>query len=348
MWTSAWGVRMTDDRLQLVATIERLRRELDRANKSVHEMAGMHDVVRDVIHRALQNVEPPAMPPMPKASRKKQREIALVHLSDWQIGALTPEYDLTVAREMILGRLLDVVTKLTRERQQVASVDECVVLLGGDMVDGSALRGTHAWDVESNVYQQAMHDCPRMMADFVLALSSLFRKVRVECVRGNHGRPASFRANMNPAEVNWDSVAYETAKHMIKPDETKGRISWHNETATFFRLIDMGKQTVLAIHGDQARGSGGFAGVPYYALARLVARWSDSMPKDFDVMMLGHFHNPGLMTFGSKTIYVNGTTEIGSEWVLETLAMATRPAQRMQFWDPEHGVKSDHIIWLQT
>lgn len=337
---------MKDGDLQLVAEVERLRRELERANKAVHEMAGLHDVVRDVIHAALSDVQPPAMPPMPKKSRRKNKEIALVHLSDWQIGALTPEYDLTVAREMILGRLLDVVTKLVRERQQVASVEECVVLLGGDMVDGSALRATHSWDVESNVYQQAMHDCPRMMADFVIALSSMFRKVRVECVRGNHGRPASFRANNNPAEVNWDSVAYETAKHMVKPEETGGRISWHNETATFFRLIDMGEKRILAIHGDQARGSGGFAGVPYYALARLVARWSDSMPKSFDVMMLGHFHNPGLMTFGSKEIYVNGTTEIGSEWVLETLAMATRPAQRMQFWDPKHGVKSDHVIWL--
>jgi hypothetical protein len=82
---------------QEMAEVERLRRELDRANKVVHEMAGLHDVVRDVILSALRDVQPPVVPKLPPVSKKKRKEIAVIHLSDWQIGALTDTYDLTVA-----------------------------------------------------------------------------------------------------------------------------------------------------------------------------------------------------------------------------------------------------------
>jgi len=105
---------------QEMAEVERLRRELERANKTVSEMAGLHDVVREVILSALRDVQPPAMPKMPARSRRKRKEIAVIHLSDWQIGALTDSYNLTVAREMILGQLLDVVTKLVAERRVVS------------------------------------------------------------------------------------------------------------------------------------------------------------------------------------------------------------------------------------
>ena len=336
---------MTADNLQMIATIERLERELERSRKAVHEMAGLHDVVREVIASALHGVKPPAMPRLPAPSRKKAKEVALIHLSDWQIGALTEEYDLSAAHEMILGRLLDVTSKLIRERQSVSNVSECVIMLGGDMVDGSALRPTQAWEVESTVYQQAVHDCPRLMADFVLALTPLFRKVRVECVRGNHGRNGAMKGNWNPASVNWDSVAYETAMHMVKPDETNGRIEWHNEVEAFYRMVPILNHTVLLLHGDQFRGSGGFAGVPFYSIVKKMARWADSLEGDWKYMFMGHYHNPTSLTVGSRVCYVNGTTKVGGEWELEELAMSTRPAQRVQFWN-DHGVKSDHVIWL--
>ena len=337
---------MKKEDFQEMAEVERLRRELERANKTVSEMAGLHDVVREVILSALRDVQPPAMPKMPARSRRKRKEIAVIHLSDWQIGALTDSYNLTVAREMILGQLLDIVTKLVAERQVVSDVDECVVLLGGDMVDGSALRPTQAWEVESTVYTQAVHDCPRLMADFVLGVTSLFRKVHVECVRGNHGRNGAMKGNWNPSSVNWDSVAYETAMHMVKPEEHDGRITWHNEVETFYRIVPVGDHAIFLTHGDVFRGSGGFAGIPVYSIVKKMARWVDSIPDDWAVLMMGHYHNPTALTVGSRTCYINGTTKRGGEWELEELAMSTRPAQRLQFWDKKHGVKSDHVIWL--
>jgi hypothetical protein len=154
------------------------------------------------------------------------------------------------------------------------------------------------------------------------------------------------KGNWNPASVNWDSVAYETAKHMVKPEQLDGRITWHNEVETFYRMVPVGKHSIFLTHGDVFRGSGGFAGIPVYSIVKKMARWVDSIPDPWAVLMMGHYHNPTSLTVGSRTCYINGTTKRGGEWELEELAMSTRPAQRLQFWDENHGVKSDHVIWL--
>ena len=64
-------------------------------------------------------------------------------------------------------------------------------------------------------------------------------------------------------------------------------------------------------------------------------------------MMMGHYHNPTSLTIGSRLCYINGALKSGGEWELEELAMSTRPAQRLQFWDEDRGPIVDQVLWLE-
>ena len=175
----------------------------------------------------------------------------------------------------------------------------------------------------------------------------LARRRDIQCVRGNHGRIGPTKGNSDPKSVNWDTVASETARLKMGELVDDKRLKWHTEVESFYTVVPVFDTGILFLHGDQFRGSGGFAGLPAYSIAKKMARWADSIPSKWDIMLMGHYHNPTMMTMGSRQVYINGTLKSGGEWELEELAMATRPAQRILVVTEAHGVIADQVMWLE-
>ena len=328
------------------AEIVALRKEIRRLQRQIRTNAGATAMMVGAVLEALQDVEPIPTPPRPRVSRKGRREVAVLHLSDWQIGSLTESFDSAIARDRIHQQLLPKVHQIVEARRESAAIDEIVVLVGGDMVDGSSMRANQPWEVDSTALEQAIYACPSLISETVSSMASLFPRVRVFCVRGNHGRIGPTKGNTDPKSVNWDTVASEVARVQLGKLIDGERVSWTTEVEGFYRVIDIGSTGLLLIHGDQFRGSGGFAGIPVYAIVKKMARWADSLPHSWSVMMMGHYHNPTALTIGSRLCYINGALKSGGEWELEELAMSTRPAQRLQFWDPDRGPIADQVLWL--
>lgn len=328
----------------LEAEIAYLKKENARLIRKQRTAAGLTATVEEAVRSVLEDAPPPAIPRRPKASRKSRTEYAVLHASDWQIGSLTEDFDTEVARERLSQRLIPTVRKLVEGRRHGAKLDTLHLFFGGDMVDGSGMRANHAWEVDSTVLEQALYSCPRMMADLVLAMMDLFRTVKVECVRGNHGRSGP-KSDPNPKTVNWDTAANRTCELMLKEAIDGDRLSFHVEVESFYRIVDVGQTKVLLIHGDQFRGSGGFAGIPYYSVTKKMAHWANSLA-EWDCLLFGHYHAPAFGTFGTRTWWLNGTLQTGSPYALEELGMSARPAQRLLIFDEERGPICDHTIWL--
>ena len=132
---------------------------------------------------------------------------------------------------------------------------------------------------------------------------------------------------------------------MLKDCIDDKRLSYHVESENFYRIVEVGQTKILLLHGDQFRGSGGFAGLPLYGISKKMAHWSQSLA-DWDVLMFGHYHSPASGNFGTKQWYMNGTLQTGSPYALEELGMSSRPAQRLFFLDEERGIISESTIWL--
>lgn len=292
------------------------------------------------------------VPPKPRARKRKgNEEIAVLHISDTQIGKITVSYDSQVAAERIM-RLADKTCRITEIRRNAASIKECHVYLGGDMVEGELIFAHQAHEIDSPLIDQACLHGPAMVTRAILRLLQEFDKVKIYCVPGNHGRDGPRGTRAHP-KTNWDRVFYEVVRlQLLGPDENpntemRKRVEYTaSADETFWvvdRVYDWGN---LLVHGDQI--TGGFAGFPWYGTAKKAWGWIDGIPEPWDNLFFGHFHTPAMATIGHRRFYANGTTESDNEFALAQLAACGSPCQRLVFFDKNWGIVSDNLIELET
>ena len=321
-------LRRTIDSLQ-----RRLAREKDRTEAVVE---AVYSAVADSI-RALDI--PPVEPPK-KDRRTKGEEIAVLLLSDWQLGKRTPTYSSEVCEERIalLREKVDRLVEIQRADHPVKRI--CLFLLG-DMIEGELIFPGQAHEVDSSLYRQVAVDGPRILGDTVRWALSRFEQVEVHAVPGNHGHIGGrSRRDMHP-ESNGDRMLYEITRQLV-PDA-----DWHI-SGDWWHVADLGERSrFLLLHGDQVRG---YAGIPWYGWARKVLAWgslSRIWPNmDFDHVVAGHFHTPVSLYLNGRRLWVNASTESHNPYALEQLAAAGEPAQWLLFVKPGKGVTCEYLVNL--
>ena len=324
-----------------------LRREVKRLTRDAGRRRGGEAVIIHAVETAY--AEPPdlSIPPRPTPSRKKSEEVALLHVTDTQIGKVTDSYNVGIADARLM-QLADKVRTIVEVRRSAVKVDELVLLLGGDIIENENLFPGQQFEIgDRGVFDQAVRDAPAILARMIFRLLEVFPRIRVTAVSGNHGRSSPRSMGSHP-RTNWDRVAYEVTKLMVlgpagaRP-ELDGRLTF--EIADQFysvpRVFDWG---LLVIHGDQIRG--GFGGFPWYGVGKKAWGWADSIPEAWDFLYFGHFHQHACATLNYRTFFATGTPESGNVYAQEQLAAGGWPSQRLQFLNAEHGVIADHQVFL--
>lgn len=285
-------------------------------------------------------------PPRPAISRKKEKEIAVLHISDTQLGKWTETYSMKVARKRLL-RLAEKTVRITELRRNSAAVDEIHVYLGGDLVEGEDIFPHQAHLITAPLLEQAVREGPQIFVEVILYLLRHFPKVRVLCVPGNHGRNSK---QAHPA-TNWDTVCADFIRCALLGTEDHPRKEFAGrleiEVSTTFYLIDRlpGGWGNLLVHGHQIRG--GFAGFPFYGTGRKMGGWADSIDEAWDYLWHGHFHTYGSLVINHRLWLANGTTESDNEFALEQIASRNQPCQRLSFFNSEKGLIADHQVFLE-
>ena len=303
-----------------------------------------------LIVRAVQEsyADPPdlTVPAPPKQPKRKAEEIALLHVTDWQLGKLTESYSVAVAAKRI-AQLAEKTVRITETRRSAASIDEIVVLVGGDIVEGESVFPHQAHEIEQSVFEQSVKSAPAILTRLLLALLRTFKRVRVHCVCGNHGDPPR-RLGQHP-KTNWDRVAYEVARVALlgaedsPRKELASRLELHIAEAWYapFNVYDWGG---ILIHGHEVKG--GFAGFPWYGVGRRAWGWIDAIDEPWEHIYLGHFHQHVSACLNRRIFYATGSPESDNVFAQQHLAAAGWPSQRLQFFDREWGVIADHQILL--
>ena len=128
------------DEAQATSELDELRAALARSQR----MAMKRQVDRDELVAAVYNAArdaslahgpAPRIVKPPRDRRKARPEVALLHLTDWQVGKRTISYDMDRARKRITEAAVKAV-ELTEIQRADHPVTECHVMLGGDMVEG--------------------------------------------------------------------------------------------------------------------------------------------------------------------------------------------------------------------
>lgn len=336
--------------------------------KLIGRKSGEQAIVRGIKQALDRNPIRMKLPPLPSKVSGNYEEIAVLHISDTQIGKITDSYSTAIAEQ----RLIELVQKTCKitdiRRAGGAAINEIRVYLGGDIIEGEDIFPHQAHLIDEGVFDQTVWSAPTILTKCILLLMSHFNLVRVVTVPGNHGRNGPRNTRSHP-KTNWDDICYYSTKRILRglegkeiaeELETEDDESLSNEYPGLHNIDDRLEFEIsdkfyavdhvfdwgnLIVHGDQI--TGGFAGFPWYGTAKKAWGWIDSIPLPWDYMWFGHFHTyAGPVTLNHRIFLANGTTESDNEFAQANMAAAGFPCQRLCFFNEEYGLIADHQIFL--
>lgn len=322
-----------------------LRRALTDLAKAKATRAELVEAVYRAAHDAASALE---YNPIPPPNRKKARnsEVAVAVLSDWQLGKLTPDYNSEVCEQRVRV-FAQKVSELTDIQRADHPVNECHVWLLGDLVEGELIFPGQAHRIDASLYQQVALDGPRILGDLLRHFLTEFEHISVVGVIGNHGAIGGpSRREMHP-QSNSDMMLYRIVADRFT-DEPRVSFTFPaipGERA-WYAIDHIGNYSCLLFHGDQVRG--GFAGMPFYGFYKAIQGWaSGAIREPFGDAACGHWHQHATLTFNTRTLRVNGSTESTNTWAQEQLKAMGDPSQRLLFVHPENGrVTAEYQVYL--
>jgi len=307
--------------------LENTQRQLAKARAKTDELVAATIQAAYDAQLALGGVKPPSRK---TPSKKKGGEVALWHLTDWQGGKRTTSYDSSVMRDRVL-RFCDKAAAITELQRADHPVDECVIMLGGDMIEGLFNFPTQSWEVDSSIFGQYV-TVSRVLVEAVQFALAEYSTVRVIGEWGNHGRIGSKRDNV-PRADNVDRMCYELARQLLASNPN---LTWEDSPEDIQR-VEIGEYRALLIHGDEV-GRNGFASPA--TIVQHVNRWaSGAYPWQFRDVFIGHYHTHAewAMANGQGAVYQTGSTESDNRYAGVMLAASAIPSQRLHFVDPVKG-----------
>lgn len=310
------------------------RAELKAKRKNADLVEAMYGAVKDSIIAS----NPVRLVAPPKDKRKARGEVCLIHLTDWQAGKKTVSYGLSSLRGRI-ELMTQKVMQLTDMQRAHHPVRECVLMLGGDMVEGIGIFPGQSFEIEADLFQQ-LFEVVGIIESTVLSLCQYFDKVHVVCEYGNHGRIG--RKGDMPNSDNIDRIAYR-----IAGDKLCGvhNLTWQ-ESDNWYQMVEIGNYRAMLVHGDEINSYGG--NVPAFGILRKCNAWATGVVEEFNDVYMGHFHTPMTLTMAnSGRVFVTGSPESHNEYARVFVAAVGKPSQRLHYVDGDKGrVTAEYTIWL--
>ena len=250
-----------------------------------------------------------------------------VLLSDTHFGKHTKWFDLETARQRMEGIPFRI------KEQPLPEIDEIVVILAGDMIEGEDIYPTQNTHIECSALEQ-VQACTESIWKTLVTFRQLFKcPVRVETCPGNHGR-VSRTAN---EKTNWDNVVYHILRVMNTMNADKDLVVNCNfESFKTFKVKD--KVGLAYHHGVQHTGTA--------SMRVKVAGWMQS--KKFDFLVHGHWHEWHVGNWLGKFVIGNGCM-CGPDDLAERMAVEDDARQAFFLVSPGKPVHSFSFIeWQKT
>lgn len=328
----------SDDVVELRNALMRLQKQLLQAKQRTDDLV---EVTHQAAHDATLAMGPITPVPAPAVSKsKKKAEVALWHMTDWQGAKRTTSYNSEVMRTRVLS-FAEKAVRITDIMRADHPVNDCVIMFGGDMVEGLFNFPGQAFEIDSTLFEQYVN-VSRLCVDVVRYALANYNKVTVVPEWGNHGRIGSKRDNV-PRSDNFDRMCYELARQLLQGEK---RLVWQDCPEDIQR-VTIGAYRALLIHGDEV-GRNGFASP--MAIVQHANRWrSGAYPWEFRDLYIGHYHTHAEwpMANGLGSVYQTGSTESDNRYAGVMLAASATPSQRLHFVDPVKGrVTAAYKVWL--
>lgn len=308
--------------------------ELSRA-EDLYSVKSKNAKLAGAIYRAIQEyidlvkskqVQSPKVTVIPqkKSSNKNDNQSLVVLFSDWHIGKIVKDsngnvvYNTSIAAERI-QQMINNFVKIFRRTVADVNIDEIVVILAGDIVDGETVYATQVFHSEGSVLQQ-ITTTANIFNEIVLnRMQSLLAEykmshvpIRVIGVKGNHG---NIKNVIIHPESSWDLITYKFIELSSQLSGAKN-VSFQ---------VALGDYAVCDIKGHKGYIRHRIPKqVTTHAQRSRVAGWENIHKYDF--VCAGHFHSYKIENYQGKPIFLNGSL-VGADDLAETLSYNDEPCQ---------------------
>lgn len=218
-----------------------------------------------------------------------------------------------------------------------------VICLGGDMISGNIheeLRDTQGY------IQKDLLDLQEQLIAALTAIADKFGRVFVPCVIGNHGRTTIKPRHKGRAYESYEWNLYNQLERHFQNDK-RFQFLIPGETDAYFSVLG---HRFLLTHGDTlgVHGGDGIIGClgPIARGAFKVGRSESQIGRDFDTMVIGHWHTYTPRGDGIPVI-VNGALKGYDEYARLAMRIPyTRPSQALWFVHEKYGITAQWQIYL--
>jgi hypothetical protein len=231
-----------------------------------------------------------------------------------------------------MALLKERVIKLLSKHLRPNTIDEFMIYIIGDIVDGSGIYPG----------QEQHQDLTWVTDQIVLALAGIWnliagiRKVlkvpvKIKAVPGNHGR----QSKEAPLQNNFDYMVYQHLYMMAEYEDPKGVEVEYSVTAPYLNFIVKNHKVHIRHQAppqtETAAAKAKFGG------------WQSI--HDWDVFCYAHLHHPGNPTHQAHEVFMNGSP-VGMDDLSESMAVYSRPSQWLFGIDPDKGVSFRYNVYL--
>ncbi len=251
----------------------------------------------------------------PEASGK---ESACIVLSDLHAGKEvrddrgSPVFNKDICLKRLATFSSEMIYRLTRSLQP-ENIDEVVLLLVGDLVDGSGIYDTQYLHQDLHAVQDQVALVVGAIWDLIKRLRGRGWKVRVHGVRGNHGRQGPFA----PAENNFDLLVYQMLKLMAFYEDPEGIFVEYSESA--YLNVEVKGQKIHLRHIAPPQAETPAAKAKFAGWQRI---------HGWDILVCGHLHHPGNSSYLDSEMIMNGSI-VGIDDLSEGMATFSIPSQTL-------------------
>lgn len=245
-------------------------------------------------------------------------ESIVLLLSDLHIGKLTvgPDGETTYDTEIAISRVRQLTQSVKRVisfAQKSTTIDEIVIAICGDALDGDQIYRTHAYNLDDHVAGQ-LKAATKSLWELVVELANIegIKKVRVATVRGNHGRLGmDAHVDSNADNLLYDNLQFAATLHGDpRITVTTKYSSYHVIEVRGHRML-LTHEAPLTCDTPSAR-------------AKLMG-WIDLY--DVDCILSGHWHHEQIATIADRYIFRNGSLPGSGDDLSHRMGVKSSPCQ---------------------
>ena len=332
-----------DMKERINSRVERSKEREAIAKKAISDMI-VESVIGSIQSRPYYN---PKRPRITRNANYSEETIVLM-ISDIQAGTYISKESTGGLNEYnweILEKQFDMLYRGLEEivirHKMVAPIKNLHIHMLGDIVEGWDIFKGQANNIDRDIADQIL-SVVDLLSVFIDRTRSLFERIHVVGVPGNHGRIGKRGENLH--YVNYDYIVYKFVEKTLRDYP---EISWQI-TKSWWQVDSIYSYNFLMFHGDDIKA---WQGIPYYGIDRAAKNYRELLELlnvKYDYMEIGHFHMPSEIPGVTVEKFINGCWPGGSIYAMKGLGVASTPVQKLFAVHPNKGVTYRYPIRLQV